>query len=68
MLSLPEWEISREGKITTIHFSLAGIKVCDISSDKYDNKTATFHTSTIDFDMLEVIIQIASDKIGGDIP
>ena len=63
MHNLPEWKISREGKNTIIHFSLLEINICDVLVDIANNNTIKFYTDTIDFDMLEIIIQIANNKI-----
>lgn len=63
MHNLPEWKISHEGKSTIIHFTCAGVKVCDVLDDGANNKAFKLYTDAIDFDIMEVIIQIANNKI-----
>lgn len=63
MLDLPKWKILHGGGITTIQFALAGIHICDVSYDNVGKKTIRFYMDTLDFDTIEIVIQIANDKI-----
>lgn len=68
MSNLPKWKILKEGGFTVMRFSLAGAKICDVLSDGVNNKNVKMHTDIIDFDMMEIIIQIANDKLDVAIP